>query len=101
MLKQLENWNIKRILVRFKIVDETIEETIDEIIDELSESKKTSTISKNNSKIEVIEESPVQMKSINWTNSSFTEKWIKDLNVKTKTIIKQIETMTEEKKRGF
>nr|UZC31821.1 hypothetical protein RF1 [Medicago italica] len=107
MLKKIENWNIKikRILVRFKTVDETIEETIeetiDEIIDELSESKKTSTISKNNSKIEVIEESPVQMESINWTNSSFTEKRIKDLNVKTKTIIKQIETMTEENKEGI
>ncbi|KEH31137.1 hypothetical protein MTR_4g090535 [Medicago truncatula] len=33
----------------------------DETIDELSESKKTSTISKNNSKIEVIEESSVKM----------------------------------------
>ncbi|RHN44663.1 hypothetical protein MtrunA17_Chr7g0221821 [Medicago truncatula] len=100
MLKKIENWNIKRILksilFRFKIIDETI--------DELSESKKTSTISKNNSKIEVIEvieESPVKMESINWTNSSFTEKRIKDLNVKTKTIIKQIETMTEEKKEGI
>nr|ACJ85940.1 unknown [Medicago truncatula] len=69
MLKKIENWNIKRILksilFRFKIIDE------------LSESKKTSTISKNNSKIEVIEvieESPVKMESINWTNSSFTEK---------------------------
>ena len=96
MLKKIENWNIKRILksilFRFKIIDE------------LSESKKTSTISKNNSKIEVIEvieESPVKMESINWTNSSFTEKRIKDLNVKTKTIIKQIETMTEEKKEGI
>ncbi|AES58916.1 membrane protein Ycf1 [Medicago truncatula] len=92
----MQNWNIKRILksilFRFKIIDETI--------DELSESKKTSTISKNNSKIEVIEESPVKMESINWTNSSFTEKRIKDLNVKTKTIIKQIETMTEEKKEA-
>nr|YP_010566580.1 hypothetical protein RF1 [Medicago heyniana]UZC32049.1 hypothetical protein RF1 [Medicago heyniana] len=101
MLKKIENWNInrilKRILVRFKTIDETIEETIDE----LSESKKTSTISKNNSKIEVIEESTVQMESINWKNSSFTEKRIKDLNVKTKTIMKQIETMTEEKKEGI
>lgn len=93
MLKKIENWKIlKSILVRFKTIDETV--------DELSESKKTS-ISKNNSKIEVIEESPVKMESINWTNSSFTEKRIKDLNVKTKTIIKQIETMTEEKKEGI
>jgi len=49
----------------------------------------------------VIEESPVQMESINWTNSSFIEKRIKDLNVKTKTIIKQIETMTKENKEGI
>ena len=46
MLKKIENWKIlKSILVRFKTIDETV--------DELSESKKTS-ISKNNSKIEVI-----------------------------------------------
>nr|YP_010173621.1 hypothetical chloroplast RF1 [Medicago arabica]QSJ48862.1 hypothetical chloroplast RF1 [Medicago arabica]UGK73028.1 hypothetical protein RF1 [Medicago arabica]UZC30303.1 hypothetical protein RF1 [Medicago arabica]UZC30379.1 hypothetical protein RF1 [Medicago arabica] len=96
MLKKIENWNmkIKRILFMFKILDETLDETMDETIDELSESKKTSTMSKNNSKIE---ESPVQMESI----SSFTEKRIKDVNVKTKTMIKEIETMTEEKKEGI
>nr|YP_009657396.1 hypothetical chloroplast RF1 [Medicago monspeliaca]QCO74373.1 hypothetical chloroplast RF1 [Medicago monspeliaca] len=109
---KIENWNIKRILksilLRFKTIDERIDERIDEIIDELSESKKTSTISKNNPKIEEIEESPVKIESINWKNSSFTEKRIKDLNVKTKTIIKEIETMieeietmTEEKKEGI
>nr|YP_009572826.1 hypothetical chloroplast RF19 [Melilotus albus]QBE89698.1 hypothetical chloroplast RF19 [Melilotus albus] len=90
LLKEIENWSIlKSILFRFQEIDE------------LSDSKKTSTISKNNPKIEVIEESPVKIESINWTISSFTEKRIKDLNVKTKTIIKQIETMTEEKKEGI
>nr|YP_010565947.1 hypothetical protein RF1 [Medicago rotata]UZC30531.1 hypothetical protein RF1 [Medicago rotata] len=96
MLKKIENWNIKRILkiifFRFKTIDE------------LSESKKTSTMSQNNSKIEVIEvieESPVRMESINCLNSSFREKRIKDLNVQTETIIKQIETMTEEQKEGI
>nr|YP_010173545.1 hypothetical chloroplast RF1 [Medicago coronata]QSJ48724.1 hypothetical chloroplast RF1 [Medicago coronata] len=113
MLKKMENWNIKRILkrilksilFRFKTIDKIIDETIDETIDELSESKKTSTISTDNSKIE---ESPVKMESIHWTKSSFTEKRIKDLNVKTKTIIKEIEimmeeieTMPEEKKEGI
>ncbi|KAL5096084.1 hypothetical protein RYX36_000411 [Vicia faba] len=63
--------------------------------DELSESKKNSTISKSNP---MIEESPVLIQSMNWTN--FTEKRIKDLNVKTKTILKQLEKMTEEKKEG-
>nr|YP_010010877.1 hypothetical chloroplast RF19 [Medicago archiducis-nicolai]QOI00498.1 hypothetical chloroplast RF19 [Medicago archiducis-nicolai] len=97
MLKKIENWNIKRILKSILVRFKTIDETIDETIEELSESEKTSTISKNNPKIE--EESPVKIESLNWT--SFREKRIKDLNVKTKTIIKQIETMTEEKKEGI
>nr|AIJ28079.1 hypothetical chloroplast RF19 [Trifolium lupinaster] len=86
MLNEIENWNIESLLFGFKKIDK------------LSESKKISTISKNNP---IIEESPVIIQSINWTNSSFTEKRIKDLNVKTKTIIKQIEKMTEEKKDGI
>nr|QJF73477.1 hypothetical chloroplast RF19 [Caragana jubata] len=83
ILKEIGKWNIKSILFRFKKRYE------------LSESKKDSTISKNNP---MIYESPVLIQSINWTNCSLTEKRIKDLNVKTKTIIKQIEKMTQEKK---
>ena len=49
----------------------------------------------------MISESPSPIQSINWTNYSLTEKKIKDLNVKTKTILKQIEKITKEKKRGF
>nr|YP_009141285.1 hypothetical chloroplast RF19 [Lathyrus clymenum]AIL55810.1 hypothetical chloroplast RF19 [Lathyrus clymenum] len=64
---------------------------------ELSEIKKNSPISKSNP---MIEESPVIIQSINWTNSSSTEKRIKYLNDKTKTILKQIEKMKEEKKEG-
>nr|YP_009046865.1 hypothetical chloroplast RF19 [Trifolium subterraneum]AID67350.1 hypothetical chloroplast RF19 [Trifolium subterraneum] len=86
MLNEIENWNIESLLFGFKKIDK------------LSESKKISPISKNNP---IIEESPVIIESINWTNSSFTEKRIKDLNVKTKTIRKQIEKMTEEKKEGI
>nr|YP_010555386.1 hypothetical chloroplast RF19 [Adinobotrys atropurpureus]UYR22025.1 hypothetical chloroplast RF19 [Adinobotrys atropurpureus] len=87
--KERGKWTIKSILksilFRFKKIDE------------LSESKKDSTISKNNP---MIYESPVLIQSIHWTNCSLTEKKIKDLNVKTKTIIKQIEKMTKEKKGG-
>ena len=88
MLNEIENWNIESLLFGFKKIDK------------LSESEKISTISKNNP---IIEESPViiQYNHINWTNSSFTEKRIKDLNIKTKTLIKQIEKMTEEKKEGI
>nr|AIJ28322.1 hypothetical chloroplast RF19 [Trifolium semipilosum] len=87
MLNEIKNGNIESLLFGFKKIDK------------LSESKKISTISNNNP---IIEESPVIIEeSISWTNSSFTEKRIKDLNVKTKTIIKQIEKMTEEKKEGI
>nr|YP_010584688.1 hypothetical chloroplast RF1 [Galega orientalis]UZU69633.1 hypothetical chloroplast RF1 [Galega orientalis] len=93
MLKEIENWNIKSILFRFKKIDELSES---KKIDELSESKKIDELNNN----PMIEESRVIIQSINWTSSSFTEKRIKDLNVKTETIIKQIEKMTEEKKEG-
>nr|YP_010353150.1 hypothetical chloroplast RF19 [Wisteriopsis reticulata]QJQ79715.1 hypothetical chloroplast RF19 [Wisteriopsis reticulata]UFR83035.1 Ycf1 protein [Wisteriopsis reticulata]UOF70695.1 hypothetical chloroplast RF19 [Wisteriopsis reticulata] len=88
--KERRKWTIKSILksilFRFKKIDE------------MSESKKDSTISKNNP---MIYESPVLIQSISWTNyCSLTEKKIKDLNVKTKTIIKEIEQMTKEKKGG-
>nr|YP_010211659.1 hypothetical chloroplast RF1 [Astragalus galactites]UBI43096.1 hypothetical chloroplast RF1 [Astragalus galactites] len=81
ILKEIEKWNIKSILFRFKNISE------------LGENNKNSTISKNNP---MIYESPVIINSMNWTNSSFTEKRIKDLNVKTKTIITEIEKMTNE-----
>nr|AIJ27963.1 hypothetical chloroplast RF19 [Trifolium hybridum] len=88
MLNEIKNGNIESLLFGFKKIDK------------LSESKKISTISNNNP---IIEESPVivEYNDISWTNSSVTEKRIKDLNVKTKTIIKQIEKMTEEKKEGI
>nr|AXY95843.1 hypothetical chloroplast RF19 [Pisum sativum subsp. elatius]QTC07690.1 hypothetical chloroplast RF19 [Pisum sativum subsp. elatius] len=80
-------------------------EELKQIENELSEIQKNSPI---NPMIEespdiiqsinpMIEESPDIIQSINWTNS---EKRIKDLNVKTKTILKQIEKMTEEKNEG-
>nr|YP_010379563.1 hypothetical protein RF1 [Astragalus gypsodes]UCS40628.1 hypothetical protein RF1 [Astragalus gypsodes] len=79
ILKEIEKWNIKSILFRFQNIYE------------LGENKKNSTISKNNP---MIYESPVL--TMNWTKSSLTEKRIKDLNVKTKTIITEIEKMTNE-----
>nr|QVX28442.1 hypothetical chloroplast RF1 [Tabaroa caatingicola] len=61
---------------------------------EPSESEK---ISKNNT---IIYKSPIPVESINWTNSSLTEKKKRDLNVKTKRIRKQIDKMRKEKKGG-
>nr|YP_009429930.1 hypothetical chloroplast RF1 [Carmichaelia australis]ASY01261.1 hypothetical chloroplast RF1 [Carmichaelia australis] len=85
ILKEIGKWNIKSILFRFQNIYE------------LSENNKNSTISKNHP---MIYESPVIIHSMNWTNSSLTEKRIKDLNVKTKTIITEIEKMTNEKNGG-
>nr|YP_009440640.1 hypothetical chloroplast RF19 [Lessertia frutescens]ATG87706.1 hypothetical chloroplast RF19 [Lessertia frutescens] len=85
ILKEIGKWNIKSILFRFKNIYE------------LSENNKNSTISKNHP---MIDESPVIIHSMNWTKSSLTEKRIKDLNVKTKTIIKEIEKMINEKSGG-
>nr|YP_010587263.1 hypothetical chloroplast RF19 [Corethrodendron multijugum]UZZ46227.1 hypothetical chloroplast RF19 [Corethrodendron multijugum] len=82
ILKEIGKWNIKSVLFGFQNRYE------------LSESKKNSTISKNNP---MIYESPVLTQSINWTNSSFTEKRIRDLNLKTMIIKKQTEKMTQEK----
>nr|YP_010962946.1 hypothetical protein RF1 [Senna reticulata]WNI02571.1 hypothetical protein RF1 [Senna reticulata] len=65
---------------------------------ELNEIQKDSTISNSNP---MIYESAIPIQSINWTNCSLTEKKIKDLNDRTKTIIKQIEKFTKDKKRGF
>nr|YP_009027078.1 hypothetical chloroplast RF19 [Trifolium grandiflorum]AGO63732.1 hypothetical chloroplast RF19 [Trifolium grandiflorum] len=106
VFKKIKKQLKKDLKNRFFLVQKVLNErkkwfrTLLKKIDKLSESKKISTISKNNP---IIEESPVIIQSINWTNSSFTdtEKRIKDLNVKTKTIIKQIEKMTEKKKEGI
>nr|CUR07846.1 ycf1 [Acacia uncinella]CUR07866.1 ycf1 [Acacia uncinella] len=55
---------------------------------ELNEIQKDSTKSKSNP---MIYESTIPIQSINWTDYSLTEKKIKDLNDRTKKIIKQIE----------
>nr|YP_010864888.1 hypothetical protein RF1 [Indigofera scabrida]WGS98120.1 hypothetical protein RF1 [Indigofera scabrida] len=103
--KETSKWIIKSILNSILFVKEKIKKISNSFflfrfknIYELSKNKKDSTISKNNP---MISESPIPIQSINWTNYSLTEKKIKDLNVKTKTILKQIEKITKEKKRGF
>nr|YP_010512116.1 hypothetical protein Ycf1 [Myrospermum sousanum]UXL83440.1 hypothetical protein Ycf1 [Myrospermum sousanum] len=103
--KETAKWIIKSILKSILFLKEKIKQLSNPLflflfkeIYELSESQKDSTISNNNP---MIYESSIPIQSINWTNFSLTEKKIKDLNVKTKTIIKQIEKMTKEKKKGF
>nr|QOG08971.1 YCF1 [Jarilla chocola] len=65
-------------------------------ISELSETKKDSRISN-----QMIHESSVQIRSMEWTNYSLTENKIKDLTDRASTIRNQIEQITKEKKNGF
>nr|YP_009767709.1 component of inner membrane protein importcomplex [Neoapaloxylon tuberosum]QIS98327.1 component of inner membrane protein importcomplex [Neoapaloxylon tuberosum] len=65
---------------------------------EVSETQKDSIISNSN---RMSYESSIPIQSINWTNFSLTERKIKDLNDRTKTIIKQIEKITKNKKKRF
>nr|QVX28714.1 hypothetical chloroplast RF1 [Swartzia bahiensis] len=104
--KETTKWIIKSILKSILFLKEKIKQLPNTLfflfgfknIYELSKSQKDSTISNNNP---LIYEPSIPIQSINWTNCSLTEKKIKDLNAKTKTIIKKIEKTTKEKKKGF
>nr|YP_010756892.1 hypothetical chloroplast RF1 [Kleinhovia hospita]UNV38610.1 hypothetical chloroplast RF1 [Kleinhovia hospita] len=63
---------------------------------ELGETKKDSIISNK-----MIDESSLQIQSIEWTNYSLTEKKIKDLTKRTNTIKNQIEKILKDKKNEF
>nr|YP_010698626.1 hypothetical protein RF1 [Corylopsis multiflora]WCH58701.1 hypothetical protein RF1 [Corylopsis multiflora] len=69
-------------------------------IDESSETKKEKDliISNNN---QMIHESSIQIRSMDWTNYSLTEKKMKDLTDRTSTIRNQIEKITKEKTKEF
>nr|YP_009767626.1 component of inner membrane protein importcomplex [Duparquetia orchidacea]QIS98244.1 component of inner membrane protein importcomplex [Duparquetia orchidacea] len=97
VLKETAKWINKSILF-LKKRKKKLQNRIFRLIYELSETQKDSTISKSN---RIIYESYIPIQSIYWTNYSLTEKKIKDLNDKTKTIIKQIEKMTKKNKKGF
>nr|YP_009766649.1 Ycf1 [Cadellia pentastylis]QIS97184.1 Ycf1 [Cadellia pentastylis] len=103
--KETKEWLIKSILFLKEIIKELSKKKpillfgFKEIY-ELSETKKEkdSTINNNNP---MIYESSSQIRYINWTNSLLTEKKIKDLTDRTKTIINQIEKITKDKKKEF
>ena len=106
--KERGKWIMKRILFRKekilkeirKKLSKTNQITLFELreIYEVSETQKDSIISNSN---RMSYESSIPIQSINWTNFSLTEKKIKDLNDQTKTIIKQIEKITKNNKKGF
>nr|YP_009765978.1 Ycf1 [Dialium schlechteri]QIS96338.1 Ycf1 [Dialium schlechteri] len=105
VLKEAAKWIIKSILKSFLFLKEKIKKVSNLLlifglreIYELNETKKDSTISNSNP---MIYESSIPIQSINWTNYSLTEKKIKDLNDRTKTIIKEIEKIKKDKKKEF
>jgi hypothetical protein len=65
---------------------------------ELNETKKEKDSIINNRTIHKLS---TQIRFMNWTNHSLTEKKMKDLTARTNTIINQIEKITKEKKKGF
>nr|YP_010760616.1 hypothetical chloroplast RF1 [Entada phaseoloides]WEY34932.1 hypothetical chloroplast RF1 [Entada phaseoloides] len=104
--KETAQWIIKSILKKILFLKEKIKKlSLSNLlflfglrkIYELNEIQKDSTISKSNP---MIYESAIPIQSINWTNCSLTEKKIKDLNDRTKKIIKQIEKIKKDKKKG-
>nr|WRH36566.1 hypothetical chloroplast RF1 [Euchresta japonica] len=96
--KDTVKWIIKSILKRILFLNEKIKKLPNSLF-LFRFKKKNSTINTTNP---IIYESPIPIQSINWTNYSLTEQKIKNMNAKTKTIRKQIEKMTKEKKRrGF
>nr|YP_010174477.1 hypothetical protein RF1 [Sophora macrocarpa]QSJ55229.1 hypothetical protein RF1 [Sophora macrocarpa] len=96
--KDTVKWIIKSILKRILFLNEKIKKLPNSLF-LFRFKKKNSTINTTNT---IIYESPIPIQSINWTNYSLTEQKIKNMNAKTKTIRKQIEKMTKEKKRrGF
>nr|QXU76216.1 hypothetical chloroplast RF1 [Biebersteinia heterostemon] len=65
-------------------------------IDELGETKKDLIISN-----QMIHESSIKIRSMDWTNFSLTEKKMKDLTNRTSLIRNQIEKVAQDKKKGF
>nr|UEV86398.1 hypothetical chloroplast RF1 [Albizia kalkora]UEV86417.1 hypothetical chloroplast RF1 [Albizia kalkora] len=96
--KEKAQWIIQILLfLKEKRKKLSLSELIKIKIDELNEIQKDSTKSKSNP---MIYESTIPIQSINWTDCSLTEKKIKDLNDRTKKIIKQIEEFKKDKKKG-
>nr|QWK47145.1 hypothetical protein RF1 [Aphananthe aspera] len=103
--KETKKWIIKKILFLKKIKKElskmnpTLLFGLREIkIYELSESKKEKDLIINN---KIINESSINIQSMNWTTFSLTKKKIQNLTDRTNTTIHQIQKISKEKKKGF
>nr|YP_010994593.1 hypothetical protein RF1 [Disanthus cercidifolius]WOZ13325.1 hypothetical protein RF1 [Disanthus cercidifolius] len=105
ILNETKEWVIKSILF-IKIIIKELSK-INPIllfglreVYESSETKKEKDLIISNSN-RMIHESSSQIRSMNWTNYSLTEKKMKDLTDRTSTIRNEIEKITKEKKNKF
>nr|QKV44352.1 hypothetical chloroplast RF1 [Daphniphyllum macropodum] len=103
--KERKEWVIKSVIFIKRIIKELSK--INPIplfglreVYESNETKKEQDfiISKSN---RMIHESSIQIRSMDWTNYSLTEKKMKDLTDRTSTIKNQIEKITKDKKKEF
>nr|QJE37166.1 hypothetical protein RF1 [Salix triandra] len=100
--KETKNWFIKSILFVKEIISKSKRNPIllfgFREVSELNETKneKDSPITNR-----TIDKFSTSIRSMDWINYSLTEKKMKDLNARTKTIRNQIEKITKEKKKRF
>nr|WOZ13501.1 hypothetical protein RF1 [Rhodoleia championii] len=103
--KERKEWVIKSVLFIKRIIKELSKRNpillfrLREVY-ESSETKKEKDLIINNIN-RTIHESSIQIRSMDWTNYSPTEKKMKDLTGRTSTIKNQIEKITKDKKKEF
>nr|QXU58661.1 hypothetical protein RF1 [Pontederia hastata] len=99
--KEKTKWVIKTLLV-IKQIMKNLEKVKPILLFELKKVK-VSELNENveDSNNKIINESPVLIRSMNWTKYSLIEKKIKDLSDKTITIRNQIKKITKEKKKAI
>nr|YP_010266434.1 hypothetical chloroplast RF19 [Xylosma congesta]UIE10236.1 hypothetical chloroplast RF19 [Xylosma congesta] len=103
--KETKNWFIEGILFLKEIINKFSKSKRNPIVlfgfrevYELNETKNEKDSPINN---RIIHKFSTSIRSMDWINYSLTEKKMKDLNVRTKTIRNQIEKITKEKKKQF
>lgn len=103
--KETKNWFIKGILFLKEIINKFSKSKRNPIllfgfreVYELNETKNEKNSPINN---RTIHKFSTSIRSMDWINYSLTEKKMKDLNARTKTIRNQIEKITKEKKKRF
>nr|YP_010131725.1 Ycf1 [Vitis labrusca x Vitis vinifera]QPZ94093.1 Ycf1 [Vitis labrusca x Vitis vinifera]UIX22577.1 hypothetical protein RF1 [Vitis labrusca x Vitis vinifera] len=89
--------NIKKIIKELLKINPTLLFGLREVYESSETQKQKDSIINN----QMIQKSSIQIRSMNWTNYSLTEKKVKDLTDRTSTIRKKIEKIIKDKKKLF